>query len=85
MKRLRLPGPETILRRLNREIRREQRIRSAAARPDGPLRFLEAHELQRLCEAEERVKVLQRFREAAFGIPLRPYHATKPLFPKGAR
>lgn len=85
MKRLRWAKPETILRRLNREIRREQRIMSAAARPDGTLRFLEAHELQRFCEAEERVKVLQRFRASAFGIPLRPYHATKPLFPKGDR
>lgn len=85
MRRLRLPRPETILRRLNREIRREQRIRSAAARSGDDHLFLPAEGVRRLCEAEERVKVLQRFRASAFGIPLRPYHATKPLFPKGDR
>lgn len=76
MKRLRWAKPETILRKLNREIRREQRIRRSAAASDN---------VALLFQAEERVRVLQTFREKTFGIPLRPYHATKPLFPKGAR
>lgn len=73
MRRLRFPRPETILRRLNREIRREQRIRRAAAASDN---------VALLFQAEERVRVLQTFREKAFGIPLRPYHANRNLFPR---
>ena len=74
MRRLRRPRPETILRKLNREIRREQRIRRAATLSD---------DISHLAWAEERVKVLQEFRERAFGIPLRPYNANRNLFPKG--
>lgn len=74
MRRLRRTRPETILRKLNREIRREQRIRRAATLSD---------DISALAWAEERVKVLQEFRERAFGLRLRSYQANKPLFRKG--
>lgn len=77
MRRLRFPRPETILRRLNREIRALEREHSAAARAarsDGS--FLAAGSLR------SKLVALQSFREKAFGIPLRPYNANRNLFPR---
>lgn len=76
MRRLRRPRPETILRKLNREIRSAQAGVRRAQRGD------------RLAESaiyRAEVTALQLFRERAFGIPLRQYRANLSLFPKGAR
>lgn len=74
MRRLRRTRPETILRKLNREIRSAQ---------DGVRRAQRGDRLAESAIYRAEVTALQLFRERAFGIPLRPYNANRNLFPKG--
>ncbi|MDP2317529.1 MAG: hypothetical protein Q8P41_31885 [Pseudomonadota bacterium] len=76
MRRLLRPRPETILRKLNLQIRKVQAGLARAQRQD------------RLAESavwRAELTALQLFREKAFGLRLRSYNANKTLFPKGDR
>lgn len=70
-RRLRLPRSETILRRLNREIRLEQELRRKAVAARLP---------NAEAGIEQRIRALQSFRASTFGVPLRAYHANLKLF-----
>lgn len=76
MRRLRLNRPETILRKLNLQIRKVQAGLVKAQRAD----LLAVSAIYR---AE--LTALQLFRADAFGIQLRSYSANKSLFPRKER
>lgn len=73
MKRLRWARPETVLRRLNRDIRTlEGDVRESVRRRD----------YREECIRRAALVALQGFRERAYGLRLRPYHANRSLFPR---